>query len=191
MAHSEFLVRQNRYRFLFDYKMTDYKAWAKGLRQAGYATDKSYANKLIDIIEKYELYELDRGHTVFEDEAIIADVDTNAAELEVDNSNDVAVLNDNPAEASDSKATTSNRRYRINKNAKHHVVREGETVAEIAYLYGLDESNLRLRNRLPKDAEPLRGEKLNLKKKISIFKRPEFTRFSDGAIASRDPDFIF
>jgi len=191
MAHSEFLVRQNRYRFLFDYKMTDYKAWAKGLRQAGYATDKSYANKLIDIIEKYELYELDRGHTVFEEEPIIADVDTSIEELEADNSNDVAVVNSSATQESGSKARTSQRNYRINKNAKHHIIREGETVAEIAYLYGIDESSLRLRNRLPKDAEPLKGEKLNLKKKISLLKRPEFTRFSDGAMASSDPDFIF
>ncbi|MGA0256629.1 MAG: glucosaminidase domain-containing protein [Saprospiraceae bacterium] len=189
MAHSEFLVKQNRYRFLFDYKTTDYKAWAKGLRTAGYATDKTYANKLIDIIEKYELYELDSGHTVFEDEPILAD--TGIEEGEADSSNDVAAVNTKTTEASHTNATSSQRRYRVNKNAKHHTVREGETLAEIAYLYGLDESSLRLRNRLPKDAEPLRGEKLNLKKKIRLLKRPEFTRFSDGTMASSDPNFIF
>lgn len=58
--HSEFLKRQ-RYAFLFDYAVTDYGSWAQGLRQAGYATDPAYPQKLIAIIENYELYLLDGG----------------------------------------------------------------------------------------------------------------------------------
>ena len=57
--HSEFLQKQ-RYSFLYDYEITDYKAWAHGLKRAGYATDPSYPQKLIRIIETYELYNLDR-----------------------------------------------------------------------------------------------------------------------------------
>ena len=57
--HSEFLKKQ-RYSFLYDYDITDYKAWAHGLKRAGYATDPSYPQKLIKIIETYELYNLDR-----------------------------------------------------------------------------------------------------------------------------------
>ena len=56
--HAKFLQRQ-RYAFLFDYKITDYKSWANGLRQAGYATDPKYPQKLINIIETYKLYEFD------------------------------------------------------------------------------------------------------------------------------------
>ena len=57
--HSEFLKNRARYTFLFDFKMTDYKSWAKGLKKAGYATDPGYADKLISIIERYELWKLD------------------------------------------------------------------------------------------------------------------------------------
>jgi len=57
--HSKFLVERSRYAFLFDYKTTDYKAWAKGLKKAGYATNSAYADLLIDLIEKHELYTLD------------------------------------------------------------------------------------------------------------------------------------
>lgn len=53
--HSIFLSTRSRYAFLFDYKTTDYKNWAKGLRKAGYATDKKYPQKLIYLIEKYGL----------------------------------------------------------------------------------------------------------------------------------------
>lgn len=56
--HAKFLLRQ-RYAFLFDYKITDYKSWAHGLKQAGYATDPKYPQKLINIIETYKLYEFD------------------------------------------------------------------------------------------------------------------------------------
>lgn len=58
--HSDFLRRGARYAFLFDLDLTDYKAWARGLKKAGYATDPSYANRLITIIEDYELYKYDR-----------------------------------------------------------------------------------------------------------------------------------
>ena len=58
--HSEFLSNRKRYANLFKLKDNDYKAWAKGLRKAGYATDKKYPQKLISLIERYELYQFDK-----------------------------------------------------------------------------------------------------------------------------------
>ncbi|GLB47662.1 glucosaminidase domain-containing protein [Neptunitalea lumnitzerae] len=58
--HSKFLTSRGRYGFLFDLKPSDYKGWARGLKKAGYATDPKYPNKLISIIERYELYEYDK-----------------------------------------------------------------------------------------------------------------------------------
>ena len=57
--HSLFLRRGARYAFLFNLKITDYRGWARGLKKAGYATDPSYANRLITIIEDYDLYKYD------------------------------------------------------------------------------------------------------------------------------------
>ena len=57
--HSLFLTRNMRYASLFELKVTDYRGWARGLQQAGYATDKAYASKLIQLIELYELYQYD------------------------------------------------------------------------------------------------------------------------------------
>lgn len=59
--HSDFLRYQNRYKFLFDLEKNDYKGWAKGLKQAGYATDPAYPQKLIKLIEEYQLYNFDDG----------------------------------------------------------------------------------------------------------------------------------
>ena len=57
--HSKFLASRSRYAFLFKLKITDYKGWAKGLKKAGYATDRRYAQRLIDIIELYDLHQYD------------------------------------------------------------------------------------------------------------------------------------
>ena len=59
MDHSDFLRYRDRYKFLFELDKTDYKGWARGLKKAGYATDPAYANKLIKVIEEYELYRFD------------------------------------------------------------------------------------------------------------------------------------
>lgn len=58
--HSQFITSSNRYSFLFGYDIRDFKKWAYGLKQAGYATDPAYPTKLIKIIEDFRLYELDR-----------------------------------------------------------------------------------------------------------------------------------
>ena len=57
--HSLFLKNRGRYSFLFEFKKDDYKQWARGLKKAGYATDPKYPQKLIDLIERYELYKYD------------------------------------------------------------------------------------------------------------------------------------
>lgn len=57
--HSDFLRFRSRYAFLFDLDPTDYKGWAYGLKAAGYATDPQYANRLIDLIERYNLQQYD------------------------------------------------------------------------------------------------------------------------------------
>jgi len=57
--HSIFLSSRARYAFLFDLGHDDYKGWAYGLKEAGYATDRKYPHKLIALIERYELDKYD------------------------------------------------------------------------------------------------------------------------------------
>ena len=59
--HSLFLVNGARYQSLFKLGTTDYKGWAKGLKAAGYATSPTYADKLIELIERYGLDRYDRN----------------------------------------------------------------------------------------------------------------------------------
>ena len=57
--HATFLVNRTWYADLFKLEKNDYKSWSKGLKAAGYATDPKYAEKLIGIIERYQLNRFD------------------------------------------------------------------------------------------------------------------------------------
>lgn len=57
--HSYFLTSRPRYANLFKLEKSDYKGWAKGLKNAGYATDVKYPDKLIGLIERYQLQQYD------------------------------------------------------------------------------------------------------------------------------------
>lgn len=61
--HSRFLANGQRYRLLFSLKQTDYKGWARGLKAAGYATNPQYADRLIELIQLYRLYQYDTATT--------------------------------------------------------------------------------------------------------------------------------
>jgi flagellum-specific peptidoglycan hydrolase FlgJ/LysM repeat protein len=66
VAHTEFLMNPKkvaRYGFLFEYERTDYKSWAKGLKDAGYATNPNYPNLLISVIERNDLTKYDNMTT--------------------------------------------------------------------------------------------------------------------------------
>lgn len=57
--HSDFLNTRSRYANLFKLEKTDYKGWAKGLKDAGYATNPKYPELLVKIIEENSLHQYD------------------------------------------------------------------------------------------------------------------------------------
>ncbi len=59
--HARIISSKQRYSFLFDFDITDYRSWAKGLKRAGYASNSEYDRLLIKTIEEYKLYEVDRA----------------------------------------------------------------------------------------------------------------------------------
>jgi LysM repeat protein len=74
--HSDFLRANKRYAFLFDYDPLDYESWARGLKQAGYATNPRYPQILITTIERFHLNDLtlvalDKTNTLGNDVAVI------------------------------------------------------------------------------------------------------------------------
>ena len=61
LDHAKFL-KGPRYSVLYEFEVTDYRSWAQGLRDCGYAEDVNYPAKLISIIERYELYAINGGN---------------------------------------------------------------------------------------------------------------------------------
>lgn len=143
--HSLFLQKP-RYASLFRLALTDYRGWAKGLKACGYATSPTYASKLINIIELYELYNYDsKSHhevSLTKQEKALAKV-TSHGEAGFFDSHPVA---------------ENNRNYYIR-------VLPGDDLATIARESGVKLSKLRKYNELPKDYEPEPGTIIYLKMK--------------------------
>jgi flagellum-specific peptidoglycan hydrolase FlgJ/LysM repeat protein len=214
--HSEFLRdprKYYRYGFLFGLDRRDYRGWARGLESAGYATEKGYGDKLIDIIEKNKLYQYDDPeiqvmNSGSMDDSKIKDKDkdknknntagTNGNEPDpipsrVGRINDVKVVLAQGGETVDDIARTyrispqkvadfNERKYTPGKplelntrvfiqekkskwrgRAKHHFVRDNQTMFDISQQYGVKLRELLKRNGMVPGQEPESGEKIRVR----------------------------
>jgi flagellum-specific peptidoglycan hydrolase FlgJ len=140
-AHSDFITDPNkayRYGFLFNLPKNDYKAWAHGLKSAGYATDPSYPDKLIYIIEKYELY-------LFDNEVLSIIVDESLTSATNTLTEKKSNISPPPAESITThkkpkvRTVYSNKRIAINVNngSRYTMGKEGEIAESFANRVGL------------------------------------------------------
>lgn len=188
--HALFL-KKDRYRSLFDLKITDYRGWAKGLQQCGYATDKAYANKLIKIIEDYELYQHDKAilsentlkkeevavrvlykHTPYKTHNLIyviaEDGDTYeaiAAEFQF-KAKDLYKWNEVqvgfPLKSGDI-VYFEKKKSKADKPYYDHIVQVGESMHSISQKYGLKVKNLYKMNKKDFEYVPVEGDVLKLR----------------------------
>ena len=193
VAHSEFLRDPNksfRYGFLFRLDPTDYKAWAKGLRKAGYATNPRYPELLITLIERHGLHQFDVPGEIDPvdiavpiEDAITGILNTNDVNYyiseapvslqQVAQQVDVSVrrlLDYNEKLVSESQTVAANERIYLQKkrrsyrgSERYHTVAAGEDLYEIAQRYGIRVKNLARRNRLGEQARPAPGEQIKLR----------------------------
>ncbi len=196
IAHSDFLTdpaKADRYGSLFELETTDFKGWAKGIAQAGYATDPQYANRLVDIIEKYELYRLDTEIDGIE--ASSTSKKTNSHQP-VRYHNDVkyvvAAEGDSPVSLAAQHDLTARQIVRYNDDIKdenlmlvagsrvylqpkrnkyngrqpYHMLKADEDLVTISQKYGIKMSALLKRNGLADGQTPLPNQKLMLKGKL-------------------------
>lgn len=141
--HSEFLVGSSRYSNLFKLSITDYKSWARGLQQSGYATDRAYANKLIKLIEDYELYR-------FDDRKYRKDVSRKQR----------AALRNSEA----SVATWNHQPY-ITHGLVYVIAVDGDTFGSISNEFGFKEEDLLKYNEVPADFPLSDGDIVYFQKK--------------------------
>lgn len=146
--HSDFLRTRERYAFLFEYSPTDYKKWANGLKDAGYATNPKYPELLITNIEKYDLHQYD----VYEN--FVADNSTSTKSSDKKhNKKEHKGLGDVLKSVEDAVApTTANTSERIVLVNQVRAVRvkQNETLEQIARSYDLGVARLLKYNEMPK-----------------------------------------
>lgn len=116
--HSILLSSKNRYSELFKLKITDYKSWAKGLKEAGYASNPDYANLLISTIEELKLNEFD---------------------FKCNNSQNFIT-----STSMDSKAVDENQRIVLKDETGQYIIAEkGDTFYQLSLAYGTSLRKLR------------------------------------------------
>lgn len=162
--HSTFLMTHNRYAFLFNYDVTDYKSWAKGLRKAGYATSSTYPEKLIKIIEEMELDQYDQGMTLEAPQLIVS------------------------TETAGNKHTVM---LHANK-VKFVEVKEGDTFYKLSKEFSLTLKQLYRYNDFDSQKDVLeKGDIIYIqpKKRANVFKRNKITLAEDMTVAELSQKF--
>ncbi|MFH6969269.1 glucosaminidase domain-containing protein [Flavobacterium sp. FlaQc-28] len=139
--HALFLVGKKRYESLFTYEKDDYKAWAKGLRACGYATDPKYPDKLISYIERYNLHQYD---------------------CQVTGRNYVPINTSNPPKKS-SYDVASDPKINMNQyDPNLYEVQKGDTLYSISKKFNLLVEDLKRKNNLTDNAISI-GQRLKVK----------------------------
>jgi LysM repeat protein len=140
-----------RYSFLFKLDPKDYIGWAKGLKQAGYATDPTYAERLIKIIEDFKLYVYDEYG---DNRQILA--------LSKENQQ----VGHEKAKSSVTKAVPkTTRRIEMRNGLRTIVVAQGDTYKSLTKLYKLKDWELYTYNDFGKGRQPRPNEILYIQKK--------------------------
>lgn len=200
IAHSEFLrdpKKRFRYGSLFNLDPQDYKAWARGLKQAGYATSPTYAEKLIRIIEQYELFRfdtmsladigvrdnLDVGRknvaSINDIKITLAGTGETAAAIAARTGTSIKrilkynekVKSQNQKLTKDTRVFLQRKRNNYRGKQRWHYVKAGQTLFDISQLYGVKLSKLEHKNRIPKGAEPAEGERIKIRGWFKISKK--------------------
>lgn len=163
--HSDFLRSGSRYSFLFDLDPKNYKAWAHGLRKAGYATNPDYANLLIRKIEENKLYQFDDSYVASSNKPL-----PKMPEKETVSSAPSGTSGKPPVTGEDAGVTFGAvlarvPRIRENNKLQYIIVKEGDTREKIENEFQLLRWELPRYNELQDNFTPVPGQMLYLQPK--------------------------
>ena len=182
LDHSKFLMNKKRYAFLFEYKSTDYRSWALGLKKAGYATNPKYPELLISLIKENELFVFDNYKIQAIKDNLINDIpivyiDKKISLLGIAKKHNISL----------NKLKKLNDHYfndlikpgehvflgRKKRTCKHifHKAKKGETILSISQLYGVKSKLIAKRNGLKINDALNPGLKIYLNKKSPYIKK--------------------
>ena len=157
--HADFLSTRKRYAFLFEYDVTDYKKWAHGLKQAGYATNPKYPALLIKIIEENNLAQYDKMQYHSEEEIV---ADKKESKSQKTNKQEVIKEEKNiPTVASSTNVKLSD------NNIKYVIAKKGDSYFKIAEENQMGLWQILKYNDLEKNQQPKPGDVVYLQPKRS------------------------
>lgn len=167
--HTDFLVNGSRYARLFELSRTDYVGWARGLKEAGYATNPDYANMLIRKIEELGLHQYDLATTNRAGKrSSSGKVASGNMETVVLDNNNVAVALDNTAEVTsnnNANIVVIPQRVQTKNRVKYIIVRSGESASLLEKEFDMLRWELARYNELENGFEPYEGQILYLQPK--------------------------
>lgn len=159
--HSRFLKERQRYAFLFDLPRDDYKGWAYGLKQAGYATNPNYPQLLIKYIEEHKLHQYDKPAS----ESVVTQKSDHSKPKEpIDYENNgvkYPVKNPDQAEV----ALQGKRAVKFNNQTPYVIAKAGDKISTLAKELEMFEWQLYKYNELKRGQEPKEGDKIYTKPK--------------------------
>jgi LysM repeat protein len=153
--HSEFLSSRDRYAALFKLEKNDYKAWAQGLKDAGYATNPKYPALLIKIIEENELHRYD----------LMTEVPKGRPERTKDRHNDKNRTKSNTAGANEAIVSISERQMYLRNEVRYVFAEKGDTYEKLDRMLGVREWQILKYNDKPKGSQLVEGELIYLQPK--------------------------
>lgn len=153
--HSEFLGSRDRYASLFKLEKTDYKAWAQGLKDAGYATNPKYPALLIKIIEENELHRYD----------LMTEVPKGRPERTRDKNNGKNRTKPNSAAGNEAIVSVSERQMYLRNEVRYVFVEKGDTYEKLDRMLGVREWQIQKYNDKPKGSKLVEGELIYLQPK--------------------------
>ncbi len=168
--HGDFLTGRPRYANLFKLDPYDYKAWARGLKASGYATNPNYDRLLIRIIEENELYKLDSELVI---QAKASNLHGQAGEA--------SNVSSPAARTRDSGSQTGSRQILTRNRINYIVAREGDTYKSITREIGLIPWELSRYNDIPVGSRIRPGNIIYLQpKRIRAEKGLDLHKVSEG-----------
>lgn len=126
--HSLFLTGRTRYSKLFTYELSDYKSWAKGLKEAGYATNPKYPEQLIELIERLNL-------TAYDEQVVPSN--NKGTELLAEEINKEKQPEKPSVKVESIEAYSAHKVLEHKNNIRYVVARKGDTFYKISQEFGL------------------------------------------------------
>ncbi len=177
--HAMLLKNSSRYETLFLKNVYDYRGWAYGLQQAGYATATNYAKAIIGYIDAYKLYainggvKLKPGKTVTIVSYRIDDMPVFDADCQISES-------DRTEEESNVTAVISRFVVEIN-NVRCTILYPGETLSSVSQKYDISRQELLKFNEVGSEGDIHEGDIVFLQEKKNKYQgAQDFYRLKNG-----------